>query len=102
MNIRALLPGPLKFLTWDAYLLFVTRFVRLFAYGSLSVVLVFYLIGVGLRAPPRLLKRLRGRGDRARALGMQAARPEPKGPRQDRLHHSERSLGRHRPPPFLT
>src|SRR5258708_8109531 len=49
MNIRALLPGPLKFLTWDAYLLFVTRFVRLFAYGSLSVVLVFYLIGVGLR-----------------------------------------------------
>src|SRR5205823_4576571 len=27
MNIRALLPGPLKFLTWDAYLLFVTRFV---------------------------------------------------------------------------
>jgi MFS family permease len=49
MSIRALLPGTLKFLTWDAYLLFVTRFARLFAYGSLSVVLVFYLIGVGLR-----------------------------------------------------
>jgi MFS family permease len=49
MNIRALLPGPLKYLTSDAYLLFLTRFVRLFAYGSLSVVLVFYLIGVGLR-----------------------------------------------------
>jgi len=49
MSIRALLPGPLKFLTSDAYLLFVTRFARLFAYGSLSVVLVFYLIGVGLR-----------------------------------------------------
>src|SRR5258708_32540874 len=49
MRIRALLPGPLKFLTWDAYLLFLTRFLRLFAYGSLSVVLVFYLIGVGLR-----------------------------------------------------
>ena len=29
-------------------LLFVARFIRLFAYGSLSVVLVFYLIGVGL------------------------------------------------------
>jgi MFS family permease len=32
----------------DARLLFATRFVRLFAYGSLSVVLVFYLIGIGL------------------------------------------------------
>jgi MFS family permease len=29
-------------------LLFAARFIRLFAYGSLSVVLVFYLIGVGL------------------------------------------------------
>jgi MFS family permease len=35
-------------LTRDAWLLFATRFVRLFAYGSLSVVLVFYLIGLGL------------------------------------------------------
>jgi MFS family permease len=32
----------------DARWLFATRFVRLFAYGSLSVVLVFYLIAVGL------------------------------------------------------
>src|SRR4029077_4865531 len=48
MAIRSLLPGTLKLLTRDAYLLFLTRFVRLFAYGSLSVVLVFYLIGVGL------------------------------------------------------
>jgi MFS family permease len=32
----------------DARLLFVTRFVRLFAYGMLSVVLVFYLTGLGL------------------------------------------------------
>jgi MFS family permease len=32
-------------------LLFATRFIRLFAYGSLSVVLVFYLISVGLSAP---------------------------------------------------
>jgi MFS family permease len=32
----------------DAALLFATRFIRLFAYGSLSVVLVFYLVGLGL------------------------------------------------------
>jgi MFS family permease len=48
MSIRALLPGTLNVLTQDAYLLFVTRFIRLFAYGSLSVVLVFYLVGLGL------------------------------------------------------
>jgi len=38
----------LKQLTADARLLFATRFIRLFAYGSLSVVLVFYLVGIGL------------------------------------------------------
>src|SRR5260370_14898582 len=41
-------PGVLKGLTRDGWLLFFTRFLRLFAYGSLSVVLVFYLIGLGL------------------------------------------------------
>src|ERR1700674_737469 len=41
-------PGALRNLTGDGWLLFLTRFVRLFAYGSLSVVLVFYLIGLGL------------------------------------------------------
>jgi MFS family permease len=45
------LPTALQRLTPDAWLLFATRFVRLFAYGSLSVVLVFYLIGVGLSEP---------------------------------------------------
>ena len=35
-------------LTRDAWLLFVTRFIRLLAYGALSVVLVFYLVGLGL------------------------------------------------------
>jgi len=35
-------------LTSDAKLLFATRFARLFAYGALSVVLVFYLTGLGL------------------------------------------------------
>jgi MFS family permease len=41
-------PGVLKGLTRDGRLLFFTRFTRLFAYGSLSVVLVFYLIALGL------------------------------------------------------
>src|SRR5258708_3282082 len=41
-------PGALKGLTRDGWLLFFTRFLRLFAYGSLSVVLVFYLIALGL------------------------------------------------------
>jgi MFS family permease len=41
-------PGTLKGLTRDAWLLFFTRYLRLFAYGSLSVVLVFYLIALGL------------------------------------------------------
>jgi MFS family permease len=44
----AFMPAPLKLLTRDGWLLFFTRFMRLFAYGSLSVVLVFYLIGLGL------------------------------------------------------
>ncbi|MEO8367917.1 MAG: MFS transporter [Candidatus Solibacter sp.] len=35
-------------LTSDAWRLFATRFARLFAYGALSVVLVFYLTGLGL------------------------------------------------------
>ena len=41
-------PGVLKGMTRDGWLLFFTRFMRLFAYGSLSVVLVFYLIALGL------------------------------------------------------
>jgi len=43
-----IIPIALRHLTRDAWLLFATRFLRLFAYGSLSVVLVFYLIGLGL------------------------------------------------------
>ena len=38
----------LRSLPADAWLLFVTRFTRLFAYGALSVVLVFYLTAIGL------------------------------------------------------
>ena len=42
------IPSALRTLTRDGWLLFFTRFIRLVAYGSLSVVLVFYLIGLGL------------------------------------------------------
>jgi MFS family permease len=35
----------------DGRLLFLTRFVRLFSYGMLAVVLVFYLTGLGLSEP---------------------------------------------------
>jgi len=41
-------PASLRGLTADAWLLFLTRFTRLFAYGLLSVILVFYLTGIGL------------------------------------------------------
>jgi MFS family permease len=44
-------PTVLHSLGRDGWLLFATRFIRLFAYGSLSVVLVFYLIGIGLSEP---------------------------------------------------
>src|ERR1700722_9522382 len=50
MATTGLFPGVFRVLTRDGYLLFLTRFMRLFAYGSLSVVLVFYLIGLGLNA----------------------------------------------------
>src|SRR5216117_233262 len=40
----------LRVLTRDAWLLFLTRCTRLFAYGALSVVLVFYLTSLGLSA----------------------------------------------------
>jgi MFS family permease len=43
-----LIPDALKALNRDAGLLFLTRFTRLFAYGLVSVVLVFYLVGIGL------------------------------------------------------
>ena len=42
------IPAALRALTTDAWLLFVARFTRLFAYGSISVILVFYLVSLGL------------------------------------------------------
>jgi MFS family permease len=47
MSTINLMPCALKCLTRDGWILFLTRFVRLFAYGSLSVILVFYLVGLG-------------------------------------------------------
>jgi MFS family permease len=43
-------PTVLRVLTRDGWLLFLTRSTRLFAYGLLSVVLVFYLTSLGLSA----------------------------------------------------
>jgi MFS family permease len=46
-----IVPAALQRLTGDGWLLFATRFIRLFAYGSLSVILVFYLVDAGLSEP---------------------------------------------------
>jgi MFS family permease len=48
MDKTNFIPSVLRTLSHDGWLLFVTRFTRLFAYGSLSVILVFYLVGLGL------------------------------------------------------
>ncbi|HEY7166412.1 MAG TPA: MFS transporter [Candidatus Binatia bacterium] len=48
LRIPASALTAVKLLTRDGLLLFLTRFVRLFAYGSLSLILVFYLTGIGL------------------------------------------------------
>lgn len=48
MRVGALNDHALSNLTRDGWLLFLTRFTRLFAYGALSVVLVLYLTGLGL------------------------------------------------------
>ena len=45
------MPSALRSLTRDGRLLLATRFLRLFAYGALSVVLVFYLVELGLSEP---------------------------------------------------
>src|SRR6516225_4420546 len=48
MRMTRAIPDALKGLSSDGWLLFATRFIRLFAYGSLSVILVFYLVSLGL------------------------------------------------------
>ena len=48
MSLVLLIPLSLRTLPRDGVLLFVSRFTRLFAYGALSVILVFYLVSLGL------------------------------------------------------
>jgi MFS family permease len=61
----------LAILPRDGRLLFLTRFIRLFAYGSLSVILVFYLTGLGLsESQVGLLLTLTLLGDTAVSLGL--------------------------------
>src|SRR4026209_2128498 len=63
------IPAALRSLTHDGWRLFAARFIRLFAYGALSVVLVFYLIGIGLtEAQTGLLLALTLLGDTAGSL----------------------------------
>lgn len=62
-------PWALEHLTGDGWLLLLTRLTRLFAYGSLSVVLVLYLTGLGLtEAQTGLLLSLTLVGDTAISL----------------------------------
>ena len=64
-----MIPETLQLLTRDARLLFLTRFTRLFAYGLVSVILVFYLVGIGLsEAQTGLLLTLTLVGDTAISL----------------------------------
>ncbi len=63
--------GEILALPPDGRLLFLTRFIRLFSYGSLSVILVFYLTGLGLsKAQTGTLLTLILLGDTAVSLGL--------------------------------
>jgi len=69
MSKKDFIPAPLRRLPRDGLVLFLTRFTRLFAYGALSVVLVFYLVSLGLtEAQVGLLLSLTLAGDIAVSL----------------------------------
>ena len=69
MSLTGMIPDSLRGLPPDALVLFVTRFTRLFAYGALSVILVFYLVSLGLtEAQVGLLLTLTLAGDIAISL----------------------------------
>src|ERR1041385_9088028 len=69
MLMTNLMPVSLRTLPRDAAILFLTRFTRLFAYGALSVVLVFYLVSLGItETQVGLLLTLTLAGDRAISL----------------------------------
>jgi hypothetical protein len=64
-----LIPLSLRALPRDVVVLFLTRFTRLFAYGALSVILVFYLVSLGLtEAQVGILLTLTLAGDIASSL----------------------------------
>src|SRR5260370_6488667 len=48
MSLINFIPASLRALPRDGIVLFLARFLRLFAYRALSVVLVFYLVSLGL------------------------------------------------------
>jgi MFS family permease len=48
MSTVSIFPAVLRTVTSGAWLLFVMRFTRLFAYSLLSLILIFYLISLGL------------------------------------------------------
>ena len=67
--MKDFIPVSLRVLPKDAVVMFVTRFTRLFAYGALSVILVFYLVSLGLtEAQVGLLLTLTLAGDIAISL----------------------------------
>src|SRR5947209_18385681 len=69
MSLINFIPVSLRALPRDGIVLFLTRFLRLFAYGALSVVLVFYLVSLGLtEAQVGLLLTLMLAGDIAISL----------------------------------
>jgi MFS family permease len=69
MSLINFIPASLRALPRDGIVLFFTRFLRLFAYGALSVVLVFYLVSLGLsEAQVGLLLTLTLAGDIAISL----------------------------------
>jgi len=69
MSLMNFIPPSLRALPRDGVVLFLTRFLRLFAYGALSVVLVFYLVSLGLtEAQVGLLLTLTLAGDIAISL----------------------------------
>src|SRR6266567_8990146 len=69
MSLINFIPASLRALPRDGIVLFLTRFLRLFAYGALSVVLVFYLVSLGLtEAQVGLLLTLTLAGDIAISL----------------------------------
>jgi MFS family permease len=69
MSLVNFIPASLRALPRDGVFLFLTRFLRLFAYGALSVVLVFYLVSLGLtEAQVGLLLTLTLAGDIAISL----------------------------------